>query len=772
MKVNLTQPQRIVAALIYLVLLICIFLFLGGNLRALALDVSTDRSLWFYSGALLIILGKYVAEPFFTKPTDSIANSLAVMIALIGLDVKTSLFAYSFILIYSISILGVTLISVGFKDSGNKTLRWISNSTYLISVHLGSSKVIFSFVFLSSIYSYLAAIPEPDIVGFIILLTFWICIVFFDVIGKIIEFLDRFKAVSDRLNYELGKAIGCENPLLYKVEIDNSGTSRVIQGMLVTVENIKGSRSIGIIINVKQLLGKKWLSIYLLSDEKGNQLKVPSVRSLFGDSKTIMNTENSVFLIGSVNDFHPDITEKVQQNYLYNNKESFIGYVESGTNLNTLRFHVMNTSVSNRIYEGSILTVSVHGVRTLYQVIDGQTREELLENKDTYGFTIGVARKVGVYREGKKELEVISWMPEMFTPVFNSKEEDMSTEMLKELSKTSIGRLPATKYEIPIKDINSLITHNTAVLGILGIGKSCLTFELIQKSLSKIEGLKVICIDVTNEYKQEDKLARYVANQLIESDKANAFNDINAKFEYIETVGEGKYAKQIPDKSGNIEDYRRALKSDLTKFLFNLDDVPDEYNPSNEKRVKIYNPDYHKVSKGEKMGIHVLTPALSPAEKTRIITEETLKILMKFPPTSDGAQARVLFVFEEAHSLVPEWNSIANEGDKTAVNGTAKVILQGRKYGLGSLVITQRTANISKSILNQCNTIFALRVFDDTGKQFLENYIGSDYSNTLPTLEERHAIAVGKALKLKQPIIIQLNDRKHVIQEEGFDNED
>ena len=57
-------------------------------------------------------------------------------------------------------------------------------------------------------------------------------------------------------------------------------------------------------------------------------------------------------------------------------------------------------------------------------------------------------------------------------------------------------------------------------------------------------------------------------------------------------------------------------------------------------------------------------------------------------------------------------------GDKIAVNGTAKVILQGRKYGLGSFVITQRTANISKSILNQCNTIFALRIFDDTGKHY------------------------------------------------------
>ena len=81
-------------------------------------------------------------------------------------------------------------------------------------------------------------------------------------------------------------------------------------------------------------------------------------------------------------------------------------------------------------------------------------------------------------------------------------------------------------------------------------------------------------------------------------------------------------------------------------------------------------------------------------------------------------------------------------------------------------MVTQRTANISKSVLNQCNTIFALRVFDDTGKAFLENYIGGDYSNLLPTLEERHAIAVGKALKLRLPIMIRLNDKNDVILKE------
>lgn len=153
---------------------------------------------------------------------------------------------------------------------------------------------------------------------------------------------------------------------------------------------------------------------------------------------------------------------------------------------------------------------------------------------------------------------------------------------------------------------------------------------------------------------------------------------------------------------------------------------------------------------------------LSLIEKTRIISEV---ILDHAKSVGKSKTAKYLLVFEEAHSLVPEWNSGAYEGDKGATNGISKVILQGRKYGLGSFVISQRTANVSKSILNQCNTIFALRVFDDTGKAFLENYIGRDYSETLPTLEERHAIAVGKGLILKQPVIIQLNDQKYILPE-------
>ncbi|WP_299662589.1 hypothetical protein [uncultured Psychromonas sp.] len=121
--------------------------------------------------------------------------------------------------------------------------------------------------------------------------------------------------------------------------------------------------------------------------------------------------------------------------------------------------------------------------------------------------------------------------------------------------------------------------------------------------------------------------------------------------------------------------------------------------------------------------------------------------------------AKVCLVYEEAHSLVPEWNSVVAEGDKHATSGTARAILQGRKFGLGCLLITQRTANVTKTILNQCNTIFAMRTFDDTGKDFLGNYIEKDYAQSLSSVKERHAVFFGRGSSCENPVLMKVNNR-------------
>ena len=125
---------------------------------------------------------------------------------------------------------------------------------------------------------------------------------------------------------------------------------------------------------------------------------------------------------------------------------------------------------------------------------------------------------------------------------------------------------------------------------------------------------------------------------------------------------------------------------------------------------------------------------------------------------ASGTLKRICIVLEEAHTVVPEWNFISEKEHQNIVNRIAQIALQGRKYEVGFIVIAQRTANVAKTILTQCNTIIAFRQFDNTSSDFLANYLGPEMIKALPSLEDRTAIAVGKAFKANIPMIFRVPD--------------
>lgn len=288
--------------------------------------------------------------------------------------------------------------------------------------------------------------------------------------------------------------------------------------------------------------------------------------------------------------------------------------------------------------------------------------------------------------------------------------------------------------------MHDLVTHNTAILGILGIGKTMLAMELAERMMSA--GIKVICVDLTNEY--STKLAAY-----IDPGKEAA---VRAELRAIGAGGKSKVHQNV-EEGGSITDFTAAVGTKISEFM----------SPANTSRLMVFNPTHYEVWRQDSKPFSgkASMASLSPAEITHIVSQATLDATAVLGITD---KARVCLVYEEAHSLVPEWNSAVADGDKSASNGTARAILQGRKYGLGCLLIAQRTANVTKTILNQCNTIFAMRTFDDTGKDFLANYIGADYASSLSSLSERQAVFFGKASSCENPILIQLNDREKFLE--------
>jgi hypothetical protein len=407
-------------------------------------------------------------------------------------------------------------------------------------------------------------------------------------------------------------------------------------------------------------------------------------------------------------------------------KGRLIGLVASDTNVGQLQIELVRADLDVR--EGSLVEVEIGGRAVLYQVIKGLTKEEVLQEKNTRGFVRAQAKKIGSWNNARRSFDPVPWLPQPNQAVLLVHPKQEAVE------KDAIGHCPGTSYPVSI-DPQLLVTHNAAILGILGVGKSCLALELVERMISA--GIKVVCLDLTNQY--ADELRRF-----LDADVENAARD---ELEKIGPTGKTNVKKNV-EEGGSVREFTAKIREQLGVFLA----------PANPQKLRILNPAQFDVWRQDSKPFQdqASMATLTPTEITRIITESTLAVLQGQGMTG---QARCCVVYEEAHSLIPEWNAVATDGDKTATNGTAKAILQGRKFGLGCLVITQRTANVTKSILNQCNTVFGLRVFDATGMEFLKNYIGEDYAGVLSTLEDRHAVVFGRASSCRDPVLTRLNDR-------------
>jgi uncharacterized protein len=168
------------------------------------------------------------------------------------------------------------------------------------------------------------------------------------------------------------------------------------------------------------------------------------------------------------------------------------------------------------------------------------------------------------------------------------------------------------------------------------------------------------------------------------------------------------------------------------------------------------------------IGIIEPTPGQQhPIEQTKRLSQACLDWCAAKRTDDDvlHPKPKVLVVLEEAHLLVPEWNFNPQRNLQDIVSATSQIVLQARKYGLGFLVISQRTANVVKSVLNQCNTIISFQAFDETGFDFLKNYMGSYHVRSLPNLKQRHGIVVGKASLSHRPVMVRFNDQERHLRE-------
>ena len=76
---------------------------------------------------------------------------------------------------------------------------------------------------------------------------------------------------------------------------------------------------------------------------------------------------------------------------------------------------------------------------------------------------------------------------------------------------------------------------------------------------------------------------------------------------------------------------------------------------------------------------------------------------------------------------------------------------EGRKYGVSILAVSQRPADVSKTILSQCNNFVVLRLTNERDKGVIKNLLPDSLKSTiefLPLLDVGEALVVGDAILL------------------------
>jgi DNA helicase HerA-like ATPase len=146
-----------------------------------------------------------------------------------------------------------------------------------------------------------------------------------------------------------------------------------------------------------------------------------------------------------------------------------------------------------------------------------------------------------------------------------------------------------------------------------------------------------------------------------------------------------------------------------------------------------------------------------PSEIVDVVVSVLCRLIFEFALWSDRAKAPpILLVCEEAHRYVPRDDQMAFAPTKRSISRIAK---EGRKYGLSLCLVTQRPAELSVSSLSQCNTIFALRLSNDSDLEFARNAVPDSSRwliEALPALNTQEALVLGDGVSV--PMHIRFND--------------
>jgi hypothetical protein len=163
-------------------------------------------------------------------------------------------------------------------------------------------------------------------------------------------------------------------------------------------------------------------------------------------------------------------------------------------------------------------------------------------------------------------------------------------------------------------------------------------------------------------------------------------------------------------------------------------------------------------------GIKIIDFSEVPSDVLPVVTGTLARLLydVQFWMNPDK-RTPFTIVCDEAHLYLPIKED-ADSVQKQALYNFERIAKEGRKYGVSILAVSQRPADVSKTILSQCNNFVVLRLTNERDKGVIKNLLPDSLKNTiefLPLLDVGEALVVGDAILLPSKIVLDKPSKAH-----------
>lgn len=229
-------------------------------------------------------------------------------------------------------------------------------------------------------------------------------------------------------------------------------------------------------------------------------------------------------------------------------------------------------------------------------------------------------------------------------------------------------------------------------------------------------------------------------------EQGDADNLVPPKFKPPATGGNAPYkgGDNILKRSLNL--FRSRLLDRQYSFLL----APDQWEPSLKNEINSDLDELLKSWLGHDKPITILDLSGIPSTRLDLLLGSLLDILFEASiwgrGLDEGMKNRpLLLVLEEAHRY------LSNDADGLAKAMVRRIVKEGRKFGLGCMLVSQRPSEIDETILSQCGTFFALRINNQTDRGRVKSAMSEGLSgliDSLPVLRTGEAIVAGESANL------------------------